>query len=214
MLGDIEPDGQGATAKAAGGLGWRVPMLPLERVRPTKAITVGAILLTLIAISLFILLAVEQRRDALDSAAERTAVLAAQLAEQAGRVLNSANLMLDQATALLDGRSWDSVAADESAHASLKRLSDRHGYIEALWLTDQDGVPRATSREYPAPKIASADRAYFQAHRAGVEGPLLSRMTLRPGHRSPEYRHVAPARRARRRVPRHDAGRALACLSL
>ena len=145
---------------------------------PARAIAIGAVALTVLSVALFGVLAVQQRREALGNAAQRTQVLAAQLAEHAGRVLDAANLMLDQATVLVEGRSWAAVEADAGIHGTLKRLSDRYTYVEALWITDQEGWPRGSSRVHPAPKIDSSDRPYFHAHQAGVPGPLLSPLTL------------------------------------
>jgi two-component sensor histidine kinase len=100
------------------------------------------------------------------------------LGEHAGRLLDSANLLLDQIMLLpaAQGWSWDAIGADAADHAELKRLTDRYAYVEALWLTDQDGWPRVTSRQFPAPRVNSGDREYFITLRDRRTGPLLSRL--------------------------------------
>ena len=74
------------------------------------------------------------------------------------------------------GLELGSIGAEPANHAELRRLTSRYAFVEALWLTDQDGWPRVTSRQFPAPRIDTSDREYFIILRDRRSGPQVSRL--------------------------------------
>ena len=149
-----------------------------KRIRPARAIAGGYAVLIAATAILFGLHASGQHAAMYAGARKDAEIRAVMLGEHAGRLLDSANLLLDQIMPLpaAQGWSWDAIGADAADHAELKRLTDRYAYVEALWLTDQDGWPRVTSRQFPAPRVNSGDREYFITLRDRRTGPLLSRL--------------------------------------
>jgi two-component sensor histidine kinase len=144
---------------------------------PARMIAAAALLSTLLGVALFTFVAWSEWQDGLGRAEQRTVSLAHLLAEHAGRVLDAANLSLGQIMPLIDGRRWDEVAADTAGYRQLVRLTDSLDYLTALWLTDETGMPRLTSREFPAPPIDTSDREYFTAQSQRDHGPMVSRLT-------------------------------------
>jgi two-component sensor histidine kinase len=170
--GTVQGHGEGA-AKQAAGLGviprWLSLPWHLLGLLPTA-------LALLVVLGTFAVVATANRQAVLRDAQERTADLATMLAEHAGRLLDATDLALREVAELSAGRSWDAIARSVEDHLRLRRLSDRLDYIAAFWLTDETGVPRLTSRAFPAPTILSADREYFIKAREGASGLLLSRL--------------------------------------
>jgi two-component sensor histidine kinase len=152
------------------------PVRLLGRITPGRLILAAAVVLTLLALALFAVLAEMQRRDRLDEARERTQVLALLLAEHAGRLLDAADLALGQIMRLVEGRSWDEVAANIDHHTALRRLADASDYLQALALVDQTGLVRVTSRAFPAPPVDTSDREHFRVQREEDRGPFLGRL--------------------------------------
>jgi two-component sensor histidine kinase len=133
-----------------------------------------AVLLTGVSLCLFAYYAVSQRRQALNEAERITANTAEVLAEHAGRVFDASNLLASQAVALAAGKSWDEISQSYTDHQFLLSLSNTLAFVSSLWLTDQAGMPRLTSRAFPAPRIDASDREHFIKHRERDQGPVIS----------------------------------------
>ena len=166
----------------------------MRDIRPARAIVGGYLLLIAVTMALCGLLAFAERRTMYETAHEDTEIRSATLAEHAGRLLDSADLLLDQIMHLpaAQGWRWDAIGAEPANHAELKRLTGRFAFVEALWLTDRDGRPRVTSRQFPAPEIDTSDREYFGALRDRRPGPLVSRLI---GSRVTQRGNIVFARR-------------------
>lgn len=109
-----------------------------------------ALLLTGLAIGVVLatlaLLAWSSRAAAIEEARQRLSDRATTLGEHAGRLLDAVHLALLDVIAVPSGRSWDDVGKSVGDHLRLKQLSERLDYVSAFWLTDETGMPRATSR--------------------------------------------------------------------
>ena len=150
----------------------------LKQIRPARAIVGGYLVLIAVTVVLCGLLAFGERAAMYAAASKDAEIRAATLAEHAGRLLDSADLLLDQIILLpaAQGWSWDAIGAEPANHAELRRLTSRYAFVDALWLTDQDGWPRVTSRQFPAPRIDTSDREYFIILRDRRSGPQVSRL--------------------------------------
>lgn len=142
--------------------------------RSTNAIAVVAILIVAMAGTAFAIYENANRRDQDAQARQLISTLAATLAEEAGRILDVANLVAERAIDLSRGRDWDEIAASAAIHADFARWSKGYDFISAVWLVDADGMPRQTSRAFPAPSVSVADREHFIVQRDLDPGPYLS----------------------------------------
>jgi two-component sensor histidine kinase len=145
---------------------------------PRPSARLLALLLTGLAIAIilgtFALSAWSSHRSTIEDARQRLADRSTMLAEHAGRLLDAVQLALAEVGAIPNQRAWDDVAASLGDHLRLKQLSDRLEYVAAFWLTDQTGMPRLTSRAFPAPAIDTSDREHFIRAKDGASGPILS----------------------------------------
>lgn len=136
--------------------------------------------LIVIAIILFGALSHVRWRATVNEAEQLAANLADMLAEHAGRVFDAANLVAMQAIQTAQGQSWDEIQQSETSHLRLRRLTDTFDYISAVWLVDEAGVARLTTRAFPAPPISVGEHAFFRNQRAGEAGPFISTLMRSP----------------------------------
>jgi two-component sensor histidine kinase len=135
-----------------------------------------AVLVTIVIVGLGLVQAIQERRSALDAGRARIAVMAALLAEHTGRLLDGADLAAREGARVFDahGGRWDYIAASEQDHRRLRQLVASVDHLVAIWLTDEAGMPRLTSRSFPAPAIDTSDREHFQAQRLADHGAFVS----------------------------------------
>lgn len=153
------------------------PTAAVESPLTARRLIVGvALVVTVALLALLGVSALQQRRDALEAGRERTLQLARILAESTGRLLDGANLIaIDAAEIVSDaGGRWDEIEGSEGEHDRLRALVGAVDYLVAIWLTDKSGMPRLTSREFPAPRIDTSDREHFKHHVEADRGPFLS----------------------------------------
>ncbi|HEX6981058.1 MAG TPA: histidine kinase dimerization/phosphoacceptor domain -containing protein [Alphaproteobacteria bacterium] len=136
--------------------------------------------LIVIAIILFGTLSHVRWRATVNEAGQLAGNLADMLAEHAGRVFDAANLVAMQAIQAAQGQSWDEIHQSEASHLRLRRLTDTFDYISAVWLIDEAGTARLTTRAFPAPPISVADQAFFRRQRTGEAGPFISTLMRSP----------------------------------
>jgi two-component system, sensor histidine kinase PdtaS len=129
-----------------------------------------------VAVLLFALLAEKQRRDALAEARRFTQSMAETLAGHAERLLDASNLVANVAILYAANRNWDEIASSPADQQFFQRFIDGYDYIEALWMTDAQGLPRLTSRSYPAPAVDTSDRSHFIALRDGGRELYISEL--------------------------------------
>jgi two-component sensor histidine kinase len=159
---------------------------------PRRAIAALGGGLVLIATILFGGLAYGRWNATLAEAEQITGNLADLLAEHAGRVFDASNLIADQAIMLAGDRSWDEVASSSEMYDHLRRLTNVSNYISAVWLVDEQGRPRLSSRSFPAPANSVADREHFRIQQQTNAGPFISK--LLPGGAAEENNIVLSRR--------------------
>ena len=154
-------------ARAAGGVQSRSPG------RVILALGGG---LVLIALLLFIGLAYGRWHGTIREAEQLTSNLADLLAEHAGRVFDASNLVADQAITLAGNRSWDEIGQSRELYEHLRRLTGVSGYISAVWLVDENGAPRLSTRSFPTPTMSIAEREHFKVQQQANVGPFVSQL--------------------------------------
>jgi two-component sensor histidine kinase len=148
---------------------------PVSPLRLTRAILVAAVLAVLAAGAMFAVHAEASRRAHARQASHMVAVLAALLAEQAGRLFDVADLLADRARGAAAEHDWADVAQQHDVQQEFAGLVREFKYVSGIWLIDQDGMPRLTSRAFPAPPVSVSDREFFQIHQRDRQaGTLIS----------------------------------------
>ena len=132
--------------------------------------------LVLIAIILFAGLAYGRWTATVAEADQIAGNLADLLAEHAGRVFDASNLVADQAITLAGGLSWDEIGQSRELYDHLRRLTGVANYISAVWLADENGVPRLSTRSFPTPTSSVADREHFKVQQQANAGPFVSQL--------------------------------------
>jgi hypothetical protein len=130
--------------------------------------------LIVLSIALFALAAESNRRSSIGDAANAARTLAVTLAEHAARIVEVGSLLADRSIDLAEGRSWSQVEASRDIHDALTRLMVGRETVNAIWLVDETGWPRATTRSFPPPRQSVADRRHFLVQKEGDAGPYLS----------------------------------------
>lgn len=153
--------------------GGRPTLLPAIA-RSSNAIALVGIAIAVVALAAFAIYESANRRERDIQARQLITTLAATLAEEAGRILDVANLVAERAIDLSRDRDWDEIAASRAIHTDFTRWSNAYDFISAVWLVDAAGRPRQTNRAFPAPDVSVADREHFVVHRDRDAGPYLS----------------------------------------
>jgi hypothetical protein len=132
--------------------------------------------LIVVALVLFALLAYGRWNATQQEAEQLAGGLADLLSEHAGRVFDASNLVADQAITLAGRRPWDDVATSRELYDHLRRLTAVSSYIAAVWLVDETGRPRLSTRAFPTPDVSVADRDHFRAQQQADIGPFISQL--------------------------------------
>jgi two-component sensor histidine kinase len=132
--------------------------------------------IVIVAMILFGGLAYVRWQATVAEAEQLTANLSDLLAEHAGRVLDASNLVAEQAIALAREQDWDDLAQSREAFRHLLRLKAGFDYIGAVWLVDETGMPRLSTRSFPPPPQSVEDREHFRVQRTADVGPFISRL--------------------------------------
>lgn len=142
--------------------------------RSAHAIAAAGAVVAVLAVGAFAAFEFSNRAAEFRESQRLIAGVSATLAEEAGRILDVANLVAERAMDASQGRSWDEIERDQALYERFVRLSKSYDFISAVWLVDEKGMPRLTNRAFPAPPIGVADREHFQVHRDSNPGPYLS----------------------------------------
>lgn len=108
------------------------------------------------------------------SAAQQARVSTELLSENAGRLLDSADFLVDSARTRIAGRSWEAIAADRRLWGELRADAARFEHVEGVWLNDVDGDLRLVTLKYPAPASNVLDRDFYLHFAHGNDGPYIS----------------------------------------
>ncbi len=157
--------------------------------RSTVALLAMSILVPLV---LFGLAATQNRRDVERAAVRRVERTVRILHEQALKVFETQQLMIDQLNDRLRGFDWSNPTAVADLHNMLGHLQALLPQITTIAITDADGHVRVSSRTPPAgPAIDVSDRDYFvelEAHDQAM--PYISRGTIGRQSHEPVF-HIA-----------------------
>jgi two-component sensor histidine kinase len=132
--------------------------------------------LIIIALLLFAGLAYGRWNATVAEAEQVTANLSDLLAEHAGRVFDASNLVADQAITLASNLSWDELSESRDLYDHLRRLPGVSTYISAVWLMDDTGAARLSTRSFPVPTVSVSDREHFRVHQRPNIGPFIGQV--------------------------------------
>jgi signal transduction histidine kinase len=105
------------------------------------------------------------------------------LAEEAEKVFEAQELMLDWIDSHVRSQNWNEIEHSVPLHKFLSELNDKSDYIDSIWLFDANGNARATTRVFPIERPVNViDRDYFESVKSGKPGidigrPAVGRMT-------------------------------------
>jgi two-component system NtrC family sensor kinase len=124
-------------------------------------------------------------RDAERAADERIDRWLDVMHEQALKVLQVSDLVLDEAAVEWGHRDDAAIRADEAAlHLRMAAIVRRLPQLQSMWVVDRDGYPLVSDYVYPVPRVNLTDRDYFAAlvHRdPGLFVGAVLRPRLAPG---------------------------------
>jgi two-component sensor histidine kinase len=132
--------------------------------------------LVVVALILFTLLAYGRWNATQQEAEQLASSLADLLSEHAGRVFDASNLVADQALTLAGRRDWDDVGGSRELYDHLRRLTAVSSYISAVWLVDEQGRARLSTRGFPTEDVSVADREHFKIQQQSDAGPFISQL--------------------------------------
>jgi two-component system NtrC family sensor kinase len=143
----------------------------LKTVRALRAVLAAAIL---VPIALWAVDAWQRRdllyRDAERRAAHETLVLQ----EHAEKVLQTHQLVVEQANQRVQGLSWNEVRTSKRLWDDLKQLTSQFPQVDSIFFVDPAGQSAFTTRAFPSPPVDFSDRDYFVAQRDKDAGVYLS----------------------------------------
>ena len=103
---------------------------------------------------------------------------AASLNEHTDKVLETQELLLQQAHNLVRGQSWEDIRRSRPLWEALHKLVAEVPQVDALFLVEPNGSLALTTRNFPASVLDLQDRDYFVAQRDGDAGLYLSSATI------------------------------------
>ncbi|QCO14870.1 response regulator [Azospirillum brasilense] len=155
---------------------------PRTRLRTLLTTIVGVI--TLFGVGLWGAATWADRDEAVSHARDRTLNAARLLHEHVRRTVATSDLVLQRVDDRLRVREMDSVARDLPLWQELRAMADAIPEISAILIQDAAGNGLLTTRQFPAPPMNNADRAFFQAHRNGeafhIGGMIRGRLSGKP----------------------------------
>jgi two-component sensor histidine kinase/type II secretory pathway pseudopilin PulG len=96
------------------------------------------------------------------------------LAEHALRVFKTHQLVGYAVEDRIAGRDWAAIAQDAELHRFLARVETDFPEVHAIWLVDDFGIVRASSREFPSSPHDVLDRDWFAEARSGSAPVIVS----------------------------------------
>jgi two-component system NtrC family sensor kinase len=124
----------------------------------------------------FGLVAYQSRTATVASAEQRMAGTVRLLREQAEKVLDTNQLVIQQVDRLTAGMSWDEIAQSQTLHQQLDDLDNELAQVQSIYLAAPDGFVVNSSNSFPTRPISASDRPYFSAFRDGYQGTFISKV--------------------------------------
>jgi two-component sensor histidine kinase len=142
--------------------------------RLSAGLVVGISVLAAAIMLLTILSIIQDYRDAVRQAEVETQTVARALEQHSERVFDALRFRLRLVRTLIGPPEWSAITADSDLHRALAELADRP-FVHSVWLFDDTGIGRASSRFFPALPSDVDDRDYFTAQRASDQGIFIGR---------------------------------------
>jgi len=153
---------------APGGAGWAARFAGPYRTS-RQLITFGAVLIvgSLVAAAILIW----QARDAaVRRAEENLQRFALVLGEQTTAAFQGVDFVVRG----LSDRPRGSDIDRRSLHEEMRKLADTIPHVQNFFIIGPDAQAEVSARSHPPPRVSVADRAYFNDHRQGEEGPIFT----------------------------------------
>ena len=143
----------------------------------------GFVFLSLVAlVTIAILAAWYDRRDALRAAEDHVDLSVGIMSEHALKVFELQELVLDQIALRTTGLDWDAIGQSDNVASFLRETRDRMNQISSIWLADAAGKVRASSGSTYPRNLTDEDRKDLHSARDGdgtlVGTPHLGAFTL------------------------------------
>ncbi len=135
---------------------------------------VGISVLAAAIILLTVLSVIQDYRDAVRQTAVETQTVARALEQHSERIFDAIRFRLGLVQNLIGPVDWDRIAADRQLHRALADLADRP-FMHSVWLFDETGMGRASSRSSPALPVQVGERDYFVSQREEDNGIYIGR---------------------------------------
>jgi len=109
--------------------------------------------------------------------------------ENADKVFDSQNQLIDQVNDLVSGLSEDNIRANESTlHDALGRMVARLPHVATALVASSSGMPLVSAAVYPVPRdVDLQGRDYFQAVIGRHRGPFVSSLQVGDVYRQPFF---------------------------
>jgi two-component sensor histidine kinase len=117
---------------------------------------------------------IQDYRDAVRQTEVEAQIIARALEQHSERVFDAIRYRLRLVRNMIGPPDWDRLATDRQLHQTLAELADRP-FIHSVWLFDETGLARASSRFQPALPSQVDDRDYFIGPREGDQGIFVGR---------------------------------------
>jgi HWE histidine kinase len=135
---------------------------PAERSWRLRLLVWGACLVAgAVVLAIVTALVVRDRTATLSQAQNEAYTLATVLADHVDRVVENADLVIAQATAIA-APSGAPIATDRATWQQIKDLKERSPYVSAIWIGDAAGNSVLTSYVHPSPQLNAASRDYVR----------------------------------------------------
>ena len=142
--------------------------------RLSAGLVVGISVLAAAIILLTALSIIQDYRDAMRQASAETQIVSRALEQHSERIFDAIRFRLRLVHNLIGPVDWDRIAADRQLHRALADLADRP-FMHSVWLFDETGMGRASSRSSPALPVEVGDRDYFVNQRDKDNGIYVGR---------------------------------------
>lgn len=118
-----------------------------------------------------------QSRMATVTGAERQMIGTVRLLrEQAEKVLDTDELILQHVDRLIAGMTWDEIARSKALSQRLTQLDDELAQVRGIYLAAPDGLVVNSSNMLPIDPLSASDRCYFSALKGGYQGTYISKV--------------------------------------
>lgn len=149
---------------ASSGVSGNTRVRPLRVWPMTLTVLAAAMAVTLLMLALAALQYHAQIRSELRDQLLGTSRV---LEEHAAKVLGIHAATLKHVEWMVDDLGWERIAGSPLLQQRLVHMAEDLPEVQSYWITDETGVVRATSQEWPVRALKVADREYFRIHAEG-----------------------------------------------